>query len=866
LTLVSAAAGYGKSILISSWLDTSDRPGVWFSLDEQDNDLRRFLAHFLSAIHSVFPAAKLETHSMLNAPDLPPVPVLAHSLINDLDRVEGHFILVLDDFHLIHEKSVNGFLRELLRHPPRFMHLVIISRKDPFLPISSLRARDMLVEVRTNDLRFSAEDTAEFLKLNLGDPVQDATSILLAEKTEGWVTGLRLAVLAMSGQKDLEHSLSGLTGTTRYVMEYLITEVLDQQSEAIRRFLLNSSILDRFCAPLCDRLNAPDESSGMDGIDGEAFTAWAMASNLFVIPLDTENRWFRYHHMFRQLLQKQMKRRYTPEGIDTLHNRACQWFDENGLIEEALRHATAAGDVNQAAGIIEKNRHAALNDDKWFAVEKWLAQIPDENIGQSPELLLTQAWVLNHRFRLPEIPEILERVDSLLKREPSKRALIGELYFFKAFLSFWQGQLDSSIAYSGKAQEQVPKEEKYGLIRGDNEIYRAMAFQMIGKKEIAIRELDQKISSHPKRKGIYYSRLIAAPCFVHMMTGDLKQAETAAIPLKEVSEKSGFSYANTWSDYMQACCSFHTCDLDKAIQHFAAAAQQKYIMHSVQALCCLAGLAFSYQMTGRTEKADETIKQLIAFAHETDDAVRHSIAQTSGIRLSLLQGNAEAWSDSIGSIDEEPGTGSYFVWLELPHVTHCRRLIARGSDDSLKEAAKRLDALREAAGAIHNTFHLIDILVLKALAFYKQSRIEEALKALEEGIGLAIPGGWIRPFVEPGPPMRDLLTRLKKQNVSTGFIEKILTALPISPSPGLSRQSAEREGAFPPPQPLIEPLTHREMDVLELLAKRLQNKEIAERLSVSPETVRTHLGHIYQKLSVANRRQAVTSAKDLGIL
>ena len=290
LTLVSAPAGYGKSVLISSWLDTCDRPGGWVSLDEQDNDLRRFLAYFLSAIQAVFPAAGLETLSMLKAQDLPPVPVLTHSLINDLDQIEDHFILVLDDFHLIHEKSVNRFLRELLRHPPRFMHLVIISRRDPFLPTFSLRARAMLTEVRTHDLRFTADETAEFLTLNLGAQIEEPTSNLLAEKTEGWVTGLRLAVLAIRGHEDLEHRLSGLKGTTRYVMDYLIAEVLDQQPEEIRRFLLNSSILERFCAPLCDLLNEPDESLDRDKMDGEAFTAWAMASNLFIIPLDPENR------------------------------------------------------------------------------------------------------------------------------------------------------------------------------------------------------------------------------------------------------------------------------------------------------------------------------------------------------------------------------------------------------------------------------------------------------------------------------------------------------------------------------------------------------------------------------------------------
>jgi LuxR family maltose regulon positive regulatory protein len=864
LTLVSAPAGYGKSILISSWLDTSIRPGAWLSLDDQDNDLRRFLSYFLSAVQTVFPAAGLETLSMLEAPDLPEMSVLAHSLINGLNRIEDRFILALDDYHLIHEKAVSGLVRELLRHPPRCMHLVIISRKDPFLPIYRLRARDMLAEVRTHDLRFNAADTAEFLTLNLRVPVEDAIATLLAEKTEGWVTGLRLAALALRGNEDIRHRLPALAGTTRYVMDYLITEVLDKQPAEIRCFLLNSSILERFCAPLCDRLNAPDEPSDRDAMDGQAFTDWAMASNLFIIPLDLENRWFRYHHLFCQLLRRQLEGQRSPEEIRALHTRASQWFDENGLIEEALGHAIQAGDVHRAGGIIEKNRHAAFNDDQWFIVEKWLAQLPLDTIQQSPELLLTQAWVLNHRYRLLEIPEILERVDAILQNDPSKRALTGEFYFFKAFLSFWQGQYEATIAYSEKCREQVPKEKKYGLIRGDNEIYRAMAFQITGKKEMAIRELDQKIGNHPKQKGMYFSRLVAAPCFVHMMSGDLKEAETAAIQLCGVSKKSGLSYANTWSLYTRANSSFQTCDLDKAIQHFAGLAEQKYNMHSIQALCGLAGLAFSCQMAGQTERADQTMEQLTAFAHEGVDAVRHSIAQSARIRLSLLQGHLEAEAVSIGSFTEDLNPSSFFVWVEFPHVTHCRQLIAMGSDDSLEEAAEKLDVLRGAAGAIHNTFHLIDILALKALAFYKLSRVEESLKILEQALTLAAPGGWMRPFVEPDRPMPDMLTRLKKQNVVGDFIDKILGAFALSPerpvlpsaSPSLSRS----------PSPMIEPLTNREMDVLELLAKRLQSKEIAEKLTVSPETVRTHLGHIYQKLSVTNRRQAVVRAKNLGVL
>ncbi len=874
MALISAPAGYGKSVLASQWLEVCTCPGAWLSLDENDNDLRVFLTYLIESVQDAFPGVALKTRTLLKAASLPSLKVLAYNLLNDMEQVEEPFILVLDDYHRIREKAVHSLLIELLRYPSPMLHLVLLTRRDPPLPIGPLRAGGQLTEITIEHLRFTNSETTAFLARFLSASPDESTASVLNEKVEGWVTGLRLAALSMGQKGERDHILEGLGEGAYFVREYLMQEVLLKVPGNFASFLIETSILNRFCAPLCDAVQLPEERPVENEKNGQAFIEWLEKTHLFVVPLDETHTWFRYHHLFQQLLQDRLKRKCSPEEIGTFHSRASRWFEENGLIQEALDHAIQAGDVHGAAGIVEKNRHAALNDDKWFTVEKWLAYIPDENIRQSPELLLTRAWVLNHRFQLLEIPEILEHVDSILQNDPSKRALTGEFYFFKALLSFWQGQLDSTIAYSEKSQEQVPKEPEYGLIRGDNEIYHAIACQMIGKKEIAIRELDQKISSHPKRKGIYYSRLLAVPCFVHMLSGDLRQVETAAALLRRVSEKHGFSYANTWSDYMQACCSFHACDLDEAIQHFAAAADQKYIMHSIQALNCLAGLAFSYQMTGQREKADETIKQLIAFAHETDDAARHSIAQSARIRLSLLQGNAEAGSESIGSIDEEPGMGSFFLWLELPHVTHCRQLVLIDSDESLEEAAERLDALREAAGAIHNTFHLIDILVLKALAFYKRSRREEALKILEQALNLATPGGWVRPFVEPGSPMPDMLTRLKKQNGAGDYIEKILAAfgdegdVHTGEAPMKDPDASAHRPARPstPIQPLVEPLTQRELDVLELLSTRLQNKEIALELSISPLTVKSHLQSIYQKLCVENRRQAVEKSRELGIL
>jgi len=313
---------------------------------------------------------------------------------------------------------------------------------------------------------------------------------------------------------------------------------------------------------------------------------------------------------------------------------------------------------------------------------------------------------------------------------------------------------------------------------------------------------------------------------------------------------------------MLACCGFHTYDLDKARHHFAAASEYKYNMHVSQAANCLAGLAMTYQAMGRTEDADATMDQLTEFAMEINEPNIIAIAQSAKVRLSLIQGNLEPGIKWIGSFDELPHISSFFVWLELPHVTLCRVLLTMGTEESLIKASEWLERLLEMAGTIHNTFHKIDMLVLKGLALYKLSRIRASLKVLEEAVNMAIPGGWVRPFIEPGAEISELLIRLKQQNISIEYIQKLLAVFPSSSAPSL--------GPITPPsystQPLVEPLTFRELDVLALLSERLQNKEIAASLFISTTTVKTHLKHIYQKLRVNNRQEAVEKAKAIRIL
>ena len=360
LTLVSAPAGYGKSTLVSHWLKMCGCPSAWVLLDEDDNDLGTFLNYFLAAIEAALPDSIPKTNAMAKQAVLPPISVLVESLVNELDLIEQDFFLALNDFHHIQEKSIQNLLTELLRHPPRSMHLIVISRRDPFLPIASYRALEQVNEIRAQDLRFTKEETARYLRFIFGDEVDESIAAALTERTEGWVTGLRLAAMSIRHRGDISGILPEIHGTTQYAMEYLFDEVLSRQSQGKRDYLLNTAILNRFCAPLCDAVCGPGAVGEPEEIDGWQFIRFLKKEDLFLIKLDSENRWFRYHQMFQQLLQNQLERYRNPGEIATLHSRAGTWFKENGSIEEAIRHSLAEVKIMLAGETAENLDRAAV--------------------------------------------------------------------------------------------------------------------------------------------------------------------------------------------------------------------------------------------------------------------------------------------------------------------------------------------------------------------------------------------------------------------------------------------------------------------------------------------------------------------------
>ena len=858
-TLISAPAGYGKSTLASSWVEADDRPCAWLSLDESDSDLRAFLACVVAAVQTVFPDACRETQVLLEAPAPPQVSVLSRHLLNDLDALDEAFFLVLDDYHRVRGAEVHDLLAEVLAHPPPAMHLVVVTRRDPPLPLSTLRGQGRINEISVRGLRFTPAETAAFLKKVSETSIEESAAGIIEERIEGWPAGLRLVARALRDPGDVDRLLAALKGGFSRIVDYLVSEVVSRQPSGVQECLLKTSILDRFCVPLCEALCGPEIGAGGRKVNGQEFLPWLQTNNLFLISLDGENRWFRYHHLFQQLLQHQLRSRFSAEEIAALHSRASEWFGETGLIEEAIRHALAAGDTDRAAELVEGNRQALHNADKWYVLEKRLAMLPDTVKEQRPGLLLGMAWVRYHRFEVSAIPSIIEAAEDLLGRGPPAPALQGEIDFFRSYCCYFRGEGAQSLKHARSALKRLPP--THHEVRGQAEILYALASQMEGREEAALRHLADVTQAGRSAPPAQKTRWLVTPVYMHIIAGRLAQASAANRQLRDVAAAGQCAYALAWSRYLEGLIAFLRNDLAEAVQHFGQAAEERHILHVRAAVDSMGGLAYACQTMGRRDEADATLRLLSDYAGERGDPGCLTVARSCRARLALMRGDVESaaqWLRRSGA----PDTEVMVWWLEIPAVTYCRVLLAEGSDASLEEAEERLQEYLRLSEAQHNTRHTIDILLLLAVLCRKQARHDEALGMAARAVELTGRGGLVRPFLELGAPMADLLARLKKQGTAEPFVGRLLAVLDSAGR--RDRRDAEGPKALPPQ--VANLLTRRELEVLAILAEGLSNKEAAARLHRSAETVKKHVYNIYRKLEVDSRFSALAKARELGIL
>jgi len=865
LTLVSAPAGYGKSTLVSCWLESCNIPSAWVSLDQNDSDLSVFVSYFLAAVQTVFPGFGQETQAFLKAAELPPAAQLARTLINELDQAEKEFILVLDDYHLIREKAVHNLLAALLSHPPGPMHLVLATRRDPALPLSELRVQGHMTEIRARQLRFSKTETAAFLRQVMGLEIDDRTAAIIEKKTEGWVAGLRLAALSMRKQTDLDRILDHLPEEGSYVMDYVAEEIITQQPQEIQKYLMTTSILKRFCAPLCEALCPVDAEVNTCVMGGQEFLESLQQANLFVISLDNQRHWFRYHHLFQRLLKHQLERCFSPEKVGELHKIAGKWFADNGLIEEALEHQLAAGDIPAAAQLVAYHRHDLMNREQWHRLRRWLSKLPRDSIEKDPQLLMVEAWLL---IGWAEMAEVKDRIEAILTAmspdSPLRKKLEGEWDTLRSLLHYHVADSPNALAYAQQAMVKLPREHM--SVRGLALMLLGLSHQMAGNLGKAHSVVLAALKEKDGHQSTYQGRVLLTFCFIDYMEADLNRVLQVGQQVIRLGQEMGLAELVAHGYYFQGISHYDRNDLAAAENNLLSVAKGAHVVNSHNFAYSAFALALTYLSTGRSDQAREMVESVVNHAMEIHNISLLQTAEAFQAEMAIRQGDIAGVAHWAKAFDPDPFLVAYRFYV--PQITFAKWFMAQDTVDSRRQAAKLLSRLHDFFTSTHNSRILIDVLLLQALLQDARGEESAAMSGLERALNLAEPGGLIRPFLDLGPKMFDLLNRLAKQTISVKYVGQILSAYRKERS-GPGRTSPHDIVDMPPysiNSTLDESLTNREHEILTLLAQRKRNKEIAEKLFISPETVKRHTINLYSKLNVHNRREAAAKAEVMGIL
>ncbi len=866
LVLVSAPAGFGKTTLVSQWLEVCGCSAAWLSLREEDSDLPTFLLYLIAAIRTLYPDACPETWALLRAPQLPPMAYLATMLVNELDEVPQAFVLVLDDYHRVQSQPVHQFVETLVDSVSRTLCLVLITRVDPSLPLPTLRAGQKMLELRSGDLQLTPDEVRDFFRQCMGLEVDAESLAILEQRTEGWIVGLRLAALSLRDAGELTTLTRNLGASDRHVMDYLLAEVLSHQPQAVQEVLLRSSILRRFCVSLLDALLDRDRSVNGRAPGGGTrdMLQWIERSGLFLVPLDNERTWYRYHHLFQELLEHKLRSESSEEMVASLHVRASDWFAAEGLIEEAMHHALAAGDAPRAARLVEQHRHALLNREDWHTLVRWVDLLPQEVAHQRPGLLLARAWHQHWRWQYATVPPLLQTAEELISPDAEvttaaeRQILRGEIDTLWSALWFARGDGRRCLECSQRARKRLPA--ALGYVRSMFLEYLAWGYQMTGQAQTGIRILEEALASDEAREDLFTARMLLGLVIIYYLSGDLRLQEQMALRLLKLSPEKPLALSRTWAHSFSGQACYQQNRLEEAATHFSAVTEHPYLGNAAASQACMLSLALTYQAQGRPEAATQVAEQSLGFALEIRQPVQMVEARAFQARLALLQGDlAAALRWARGVTPEELPARTLFP--EVPRVTLARVLIAQGTRDSLQKASQILEEMVGIARGVHSTPHIIELLALQALVCDAQGDGAKALDLLRQSLELAQPGGSLRVFVDLGPAMIPLLSRLTELKSESNYVRRILAA--FAPSP--LRRDAQRLDQTAQLE-IVESLTNREQEILELLARRLSDKEIAQALHISPYTVRKHTSNLYGKLQVAGRRQAVRKAIALGIL
>jgi LuxR family transcriptional regulator, maltose regulon positive regulatory protein len=870
LILVCTPAGFGKTTLLADWAHSAQWPVAWLSLDPDDNDPARFWRYVVAALDRVVDG--LGEHLL---PRLSPASGTSSlgvvtALSNRLQDQPDELVLVLDDYHAIEEPAIHDSLDLLLRHLPPRLHLVISSRSDPPLPLARLRARGQLVELRAADLRFTPEEAAAFLqqvwKLDL--PAQ--TIAALETRTEGWVVGLQLAALSLQGRPDPGGFLDAFTGTHRYVLDYLSEEVLGRLPDRVRAFLLQTSTLERLCGPLCDAVTG--------GTDGQGMLEELERANLFLVPLDEERRWWRLHHLFADLLRARMVQTQ-PNLVPELHRRAAGWCEQHGLVDEAIRHAVAAGDTPWAARLIEQHMGETLRRGEGTVLERWLALLPDGAVRSRPALCLAKAMTEHDRDHLESVERLLQHAERAFHQHareegglqvPTYGGMVAEIpaaiALLRAEVAYDRADADGMATFARAALAHMAEQEQGPRLFARSLVVSADWMRgRVADLEAAFAELLAEGRATPAPYPVLSSCFMLG--LVQQTQGKLGAAlRTYREGLRLATESGRFSVYHAGEAHVGiAQVLYQRNQLEEALQHATQGVELcRQVIELTELDVALVTLAWIRQAMGDLDGALEAMEEARRTYARSDVVALAYPAHSEWARLLLAQGRVEEaarWTQERGLTEHDEV--SYL--REGDHLVLARVLLAQSQPDRALGLLERLDALAESQG---RTGSLIGIRPVRALALQAAGEHQGALSLLAEALSLARPEGYVRVFADEGPPMAALLRSLigtrqrargpTDSSAATQHLRRVLRAF----GPG----KAPADQTTPAVTGLIEPLTDRELEVLRLLAAGRRNRDIAAELVVTLETVKKHTSHIFAKLDAANRTEAVAHARRLGLI
>lgn len=863
LTLVSAPAGYGKTVLVSDWLQRRQHNFAWISLDPSDSGISQFLQYIIAAISDSDLGKCLETRSLLKLPELPPTRVIACHLLNDLLELDPPTSLVFDDYHLVSAASkVHTLIELLLEHPSPGISLVLITRRDPPMPLARLRAKNQVLDIRLQDLRFNQPETRQLLAGITSHEPTKKSALNLQRELEGWGAGLRLVSLGMRHCNDPDEFLQSLGGGLPEIQRYLLGEVLDSLPEAVSHCMLKTAELDRFCAPLVEYVCQPttEKAEGERDLSGNQYVAELLNCNLFTLPLGTDGEWFRFHHLFQDLLQSQALSKFSASQLADFKCRASEWFEQNGFITDAIKYAIAAGNPQRAAAIIDEHRLQEFEADRWYVLAGWMELLPPEMRESTPGLLLARALIAHFQFDLDSLQTILHRIEMLEFSEELSPVMQAEIAHHKSAIDYWNGDIEAAAALNETALALYP--EKPSLLRGEMLVYHGVIQQGLGRKHSSQKRILGEIAREGERSEVLNTRIYASATFVHLLSADASAVLNSTVPFKQIALSAGAINAESWADYTRGMAHLQSLSFDKAIGCFEGANQRQDFFEPIGARDNAACLVLALQLSNQPEKALMAADSLAACASSHGDPNCFAIADSCRARLALLQGQTETALAWARGFPMEFLPSAMFSFQEFPALTQARVFIMAGDRAMIGRAETELSSLQPELERLNNRCHLIEVLVLRSIAVQQLGDQQNALKLIEHALDIGVAGNWLRPFVEPGPLVAEILDHFSSNHRHAKAIARIHNSLETRSGGDDSARKVDGAAALG----ALDRLTHRELDILELLAKRLQNKEIAGQLFISTHTVKDHLKHIYQKLDVSNRRQAVTRSIEIGLI